>query len=100
MQLDISIPGLDDLLSKAKKTQGVESSQLPTPLCGRTPSPTQQYITAPTPIIAEKLPFYKGALCLYICGVGFYIPRRFLFASMGTPAGGREGKYHPRGKYH
>ena len=62
--------------------------------------PTQQYITAPTPIIAENPAIYKGALCLYICGVGYSIPRRFLFASMGTPNGGREGKYHPQGKYH
>ena len=62
--------------------------------------PTQQYNTAPTPIIAEKPLFYKGALCLYLCGVGYFIPHRFLFASMGTPNGGRERKYHPQGKYH
>lgn len=62
--------------------------------------PTQQYITAPTPIIAEKLPFYKG-LCVCIYAVwGFYIPRRFLFASMGKPSGGREWEYHPQGPYH
>ena len=59
--------------------------------------PTQQYNTAPTPIIAENLLFYKGALCLYVCGVGFLIPRRFLFASMGKPSGGREWEYHPQG---
>lgn len=37
---------------------------------------------------------------MYICGVGYSILRRFVFASMGRPAGGREGKYHPLGPYH
>ena len=31
---------------------------------------------------------------------GIHILHRFLFASMGTPNGGREGEYHPQGKYH
>lgn len=55
------------------------------------------------PIITVFLILFKGrfgaCVCIYAVW-GFYIPRRFLFASMGTPAGGREGKYHPRGKYH
>ena len=61
-------------------------------------SPTQQYNTAPTPIIAENPAIYKGALCLYLCGVGYFIPRRFLFASMGTPIGGREWGVPPPGQ--
>ena len=62
--------------------------------------PTQQYITAPTPIIAEKLLFYKGALCLYICGVGFLYPAPLSVCLDGKATGGREGKYHPQGPYH
>ncbi len=37
---------------------------------------------------------------MYYAVWGFHIPRRFLFASMGKPSGGRERKYHPQGKYH
>ena len=38
----------------------------PRPYAGEQPSPTQQYITVPTPIITENLPFYKGAcVCIY-----------------------------------
>ena len=75
------------------------SANSPRPYAGAH-SPTQQYNTAPTPIIAENPLFYKGAcVCMYAVW-GIHIPHRFLFASMGTPNGGREGEYHPQGKYH
>ncbi len=71
----------------------------PRPYAGAAP-PTQQYNTAPTPIIAENPLIYKGAcVCIYAVW-GFHIPHRFLFASMGTPSGGREGEYHPRRRNH
>lgn len=70
----------------------------PRPYAGALPSHTIAVCYA-NPHYSGKPAVLQGA-CVCICGVGFSIPHRFLFASMGTPNGGREWKYHPQGEYH
>ena len=74
----------------------------PRPYAGATSSHTTVYNCANS-IIAAFLIIFKGRFGVCVCMYavwGFHIPRRFLFASMGTPSGGREWEYHPQGKYH
>ena len=78
-----------------QKRQDVERANSPRPYAGAN-SPTQQCITAPTPIIAEKLPHFKGA-CVCVCGVGkisapLLLPRWERLRGPGTS--------HPQGPHH
>ena len=73
---------------------------LPASLCRRVGSYTIAFAT-PTPIITDCSTLFKSGVgdCVCTCAVwDYHILRRFLFASMGKPNGGRETEYHPRGR--
>ena len=75
---------------RGKYKAGREALPTPhAPMQEHTP-PTQQYITAPTLIITDEPPFYKGGfegLCLLLCGVGFLYPAPLSVCLDGTPKG-------------